>query len=363
MKGSAELFRVTVVALGALALSACASVVPPAGLTVDSVEFDASTSEVEFVGPVESIASESWTIGGVPVAISTETEIDSGLAVGDLAKVHALVGPDASLAAREIQGVDAPSIGGADESALAEVEFIDSVVSIAPESWMVGSQTLAVVPETEIKDAIVVGDTVKVHAISQADGSLTAREIELASVEAGATSSTSEDLHFTGWVETIGPDLWVVGGTTFLLGPDTEIEGGIVVGDFVKVEAALQSDGSYLAREIKLADEGDLPGEKTEFFGQVTAMEPGTWIVGGLTFVVTPDTEIKDVIVVGDFVKVEAFVGADGSLTAHEIELDDDAIQSDDDGDDDDIEDEHDQDEDEDEDDHSDSGGSGGSDD
>jgi hypothetical protein len=61
----------------------------------------------------------------------------------------------------------------------AEVEFSGAVVSMAPEAWVVGDQTLAVTPDTEIQDGIVVGDIVKVHALQNPDGTLTAREIEI----------------------------------------------------------------------------------------------------------------------------------------------------------------------------------------
>jgi hypothetical protein len=61
----------------------------------------------------------------------------------------------------------------------AEVEFSGAVVSMAPEAWVVGDQTFAVTPDTEIQDGIVVGDIVKVHALQNPDGTLTAREIEI----------------------------------------------------------------------------------------------------------------------------------------------------------------------------------------
>jgi hypothetical protein len=94
-------------------------------------------------------------------------------------------------------------------------------------------------------------------------------------------------------------------------------------------------------------------------------MDPGSWTVGGLTFLVTPSTEIKDAIVVGDFVKIEALVGADGSYTALEIELEEDQIGEDDEQDEDDSDDEQedeDEDENESEDDDSGNSGSGGDD-
>ncbi|HET7009765.1 MAG TPA: DUF5666 domain-containing protein [Anaerolineales bacterium] len=371
MSFSPRFLRLTLVALAAAALSACAGGLP-GGLSVESVEFDASTSEVEFIGPVEAMASVSWTIGGVPVAITSETEIDAGLAVGDLAKVHAMVSSDTSLSAREIQAVEAPAAETADESPEAEVEFVGQVMAIAAETWGVGDQTLVITPETEIKDDIIVGDLVKVHAFAAPDGSLTAREIELSEDATGEAETPEDELHFSGLVETINPDNWVIGGTTFLVDLDTEIEDGIVLGDLVKVEATLQADGSYLAREIEFDNSG--PGsssaddQDTDFFGQVTAMDAGSWVVGGLTFVITPETEVKDVIALGDFVKVEAIVGADGSLTALEIELDDenDAFDDDDLDDDDDEDGEDDVDdgeEDSEADDDSGSSGSGGSDD
>src|SRR4030067_505422 len=56
------------------------------------------------------------------------------------------------------------------DSSQAEMEFTGAVVSIDPSAWVVGDQTVAVTDATEIKDAIVVGDNVKVHARPQADG-------------------------------------------------------------------------------------------------------------------------------------------------------------------------------------------------
>jgi len=373
-----------VVGASALALSACAGFVPPAGLSVQDVEINASASEVEFVGGVEAMGANSWTVGGVPVGINAETQIDPGLAVGDLAKVHAMVAANSSLTGREIRAVESQAssssvdASSSADSSQAEIEFTGTVVSIDPTAWVVGDRTLAVTGATEIKDAIVIGDMVKVHALPQPDGSLTAREIELAASEDSTGSGGDEvppgDVDFFGQVEDIQADHWLVAGTTFLVTIDTEIKDAIVIGDSVKVEATPQADGTYLAHEIELDDSsssgqnGQTQDGHTDFFGQVTAMDSGSWTVGGLTFLVTPSTEIKDAIVVGDFVKIEALVGADGSFTAVEIELEEDQIGDDEDDANDEEEDEdegddEDEDEDEDEsgDDDSGSSGSGGS--
>ena len=217
------------------------------------------------------------------------------------------------------------------------MEFTGTVVSMDPSAWVVGDQTVAVTDATEIKDAIVVGDNVKVHAQPQSDGSLTAREIGFAASQDATDPDSDEgasgDVRFFGLVEDIQADHWVVAGVTFLVTTETEIKDAIVIGDSVKVEATPQADGTYLAHEIELEDQAS-SADHTDFFGQVTAMDAASWTVGGLTFLVTPSTEIKDAIVVGDFVKIEALVGADGSLTALEIELEEDQI-GDDDGEDD----------------------------
>lgn len=63
-----------------------------------------------------------------------------------------------------------------------ETEITGVVESQAPEEWVVKGLTIVVLPSTEIKGTIAVGDRVKVHAIVSEDGSLTAREIELATV-------------------------------------------------------------------------------------------------------------------------------------------------------------------------------------
>jgi len=338
------------VSVAALTLAGCGGVVPSGALSVQDVEFNAAASNIEFVGPVEAIASDAWTVGGVPVGLTADTQIDSGLAIGDLAKVEATVAADATLTAQEIKAVELDSASTPDAGSDTEVEFTGVVGSMDAASWMVGTQTVAIDAATEIKDAIVVGDTVKVHASVLADGSLLATEIKLAEDSNGDGAEDEDgmlpdELHFFGAVEDMQADHWVVGGTTFLISPDTEIKDTIVLGDMVKVEATQNPDGSYLAQEIELKDQEGQDGEdqnpdeqspddessgdessndSTEFSGLVSAMDAGSWTVGGLTFLITPSTEIKDIIVVGDFVKIEASVATDGTMTALEIELDDD---------------------------------------
>jgi hypothetical protein len=69
---------------------------------------------------------------------------------------------------------------------------------------------------------------------------------------------------------------------------------------------------------IKMSDRGEV-----EFSGTVEAITPTSWTVSGRVITITPETEIKGTIVVGDMVQVDAFTASDGTLTAREIQLED----------------------------------------
>ncbi|HZD58385.1 MAG TPA: DUF5666 domain-containing protein [Anaerolineales bacterium] len=58
---------------------------------------------IEITGVVESISGDTWTIDGQQVTISAATEIKDRVSVGDHVRVHALLGVDGSLMAREIE--------------------------------------------------------------------------------------------------------------------------------------------------------------------------------------------------------------------------------------------------------------------
>jgi Domain of unknown function (DUF5666) len=72
-----------------------------------------------------------------------------------------------------------------------ETEITGTITSITPESWTVDGTEFKVLPQTEVKGAFVVGDVVKVHLFTAADGSLAAREVEYA--ETGVANDNSND--------------------------------------------------------------------------------------------------------------------------------------------------------------------------
>ncbi len=286
----------------------------------------------EFFGTIEAMAADSWTVSGQVVAITLETEIRGTFAVGDEVKVHALVEADGSFTAVEIGPALQSELDDFEEG---EVEFTALVETIGAETWLIGGRDVAIDGSSEIDQGIQEGDLVEVHASLSADGTLTARKIELEGEDDDGFGVPGMEFQLTGLVEAIAADSWSVAGQTFLITSATEIEEGIVVGSRVEVEGFVGQDGSFTAREIKLAleeeeDAAEDVGTEFEITGTVEAIGSNSWTIDGQTFLVTAGTEIEEGIVLGSVVKVEGLIGQDGSQTATEIQLTDEMHQDDD---------------------------------
>ncbi len=199
-----------------------------------------------------------------------------------------------------------------------KVEFVGTVDSMDATQWVVSGQTVLITAQTEIKGNIQVGSLVKVEGWNNGDGTFTAKEIEVYNEPDKAGYS-----EFTGTVESMDGDQWIIDGLTVIITADTKIDGNIQVGDVVKVEAFANADGTFTAKEIERYDDDDAlvqEGKEVEFTGTVESMDGDQWVIDGQTVIVA-GAKIEGNIQVGDVVKVEAYVNADGTLTAKEIEL------------------------------------------
>lgn len=74
-----------------------------------------------------------------------------------------------------------------------EIEFTGTVEAIASDTWVVGGRTVAVTAATEIGPGLTIGVLAKVHAVQQADGTLWAREIELAGDDDDGNMNSNDD--------------------------------------------------------------------------------------------------------------------------------------------------------------------------
>jgi hypothetical protein len=233
-------------------------------LKIDKMDTVITTPEFEFFGLVETMAAGMWTISSEQVQVDLTTVVDPGIAAGALVEVKGTVVAGQMLAdSIELKESMPGDVG-------TEVELFGSVESISGSVYMIGGKTVNTDATTEFVGAVVVGSFVKVHAALNVDGTYLAREIELISavvVTPGDDDDQDEDqddqgededeqeIKITGVLESMVAGLWVVDGIEFVVDDTTKIEGDPQVGDTVKVEAHVQSDGTNLAHEIELEDD------------------------------------------------------------------------------------------------------------
>jgi Domain of unknown function (DUF5666) len=160
---------------------------------------------------------------------------------------------------------------------------------------------------------------------------------------------------FTGIVEAINGTQWTVSGQTLTLDPQVSLDPNIQVGDSVKVEGNVSADGSVIALKVEspvrddavsalsvdasstpdpvgtpsadvssTSDPASTPAAgnaQYEIFGAVEAITTDTITINGVTYNLTQGlTEIKDILAVGDQVKLHVILNADGTFTVREIE-------------------------------------------
>ncbi len=177
-------FLRVVIILGVLLLSACAGAPSnQTGSTTSNVGADKPLSEVVFTGSIEGMNGDQWVINGQTIQVDTSALRDGSFKVGDSVKVEARVADDGSVTA---QRVESPSSAKATEAIStqapqtlhqSETEIAGTVDSITDISVTLGGKTYTFAPGAEIKGTITVGSIVKVHLISNANGTLSVREI------------------------------------------------------------------------------------------------------------------------------------------------------------------------------------------
>ena len=241
-------------------------------LKIEKMDAVVTTPSFEFHGLVETMAAGIWTVSGEQVQVTVDTVIDADIAAGALVEVKGKV-VGGLMVADFIELKE--SMPGAVGS---EVEIFGNIESITGTVYVVGGKTVNTDTATEITGVLAVGSLVKVHASLNADGTFMAREIELITELAPDTGNDDDqdedqddqadqddqdededmdevEIKVTGALESMTAGLWVVDGVSFMVDATTEIEGDPQVGDIVKIEGQVQSDGTNLAHEIELEDD------------------------------------------------------------------------------------------------------------
>lgn len=129
---------------------------------------------------------------------------------------------------------------------------IKGVVSATGENtWVVGGVTVVVNDQTSISD-VTVGDTVSIQGRILEDGTWLADTITPAADLATIT--------FTGILESIGIDKWVIGGMPVVIGDGSRLDDDLTLGDTVRVSVVVQPDGTWLVQAIEsLEDDPETP--------------------------------------------------------------------------------------------------------
>ncbi len=127
-----------------------------------------------------------------------------------------------------------------------------------------------------------------------------------------------QNISFSGTVQSISPENWLVSGIHVHITDDTRIEEdepeleGIEIGSTVNVAGTTDEQGWVTANQIK--------PEKYQLVGSVEKMGPSAWVIAGKQVRITEDTQLPSDIQVGDQVAVMVRI-EDNSLYALAIQV------------------------------------------
>lgn len=266
--------------------------------TALSTEIQTDEDDEHFSGLIESTGATEWVIGGETFRVNDATRLDQGLAVGVVARVEFVRMQDGSLLAIEI------------ETDRNDNRSIGAIESKGAESWVIGGRTFIVNAATHLsRDGrnLEVGVVVRVKFITMSDGTLVATEIQAVLQR------------FSGTIESISNDEWVISGRTFKLNASTRLDRDLAMGRNAKVRFVEMADGTMVATRIDEDRSG--PGGGNEVRGTIESISGDIWVVAGRTFRVDQSTRIDNKnLSVGDRAKVRFEMLAEGSLRATRIE-------------------------------------------
>lgn len=248
-----------------------------------------------FSGVIESMDSDTWVIGGQSFKVDATTVLDGGLAPGVMARVEFITLADGTRLATEIE---------TDE---AEDHFSGVIESMSENAWIIGGRTFQVNDATRLDEGLAMGVLARVEFATMPDGVLLATEIE---------TDEDDDEHFSGTIESIGENAWVVGGRTFQVNAATEFDEGLAVGVRARVEFLTMSDGTMVAIEIE-TDE-----EEQRLTGVLESKQGDTWVVAGQSFTVNQSTRVRGQLEIGERLRVRFLTLPDNSMLATRIEKD-----------------------------------------
>jgi hypothetical protein len=271
-------------------------------------------------------AQENWEVNGVKFAVDQSTRMEGSPALGQPIAVEAVRQEDGSLLAQYIDGEtlveflpgNRAKLRGRIEETLDDGSFVIQGISVARGVL------------TEVAVELQAGGFVEVEILIQNNGSLLAIGIEPKDEDALREFPHSSPVNIQGILDRVNSDgTLVVNGIVVATGPLTDVKGKLVAGARVNLEGLFKSNGSIMARELKISGRrSTLGGVEARIQGRVEEIDrdrlgnAGAISVNGATIKLVTLTRIKGNLEVGTRVTVQAII-ADGTLVARDVvELD-----------------------------------------
>jgi hypothetical protein len=307
-------------------------------------------AEDEIYGRIDSFPASlvgSWIVNGTTYAADSNSEFEQehGPFAADVCvKIHV----DTSMfppAVLEVETEHEYRCGnGSTPPATPEAEMFGAIQSF-PDGlvgkWNIGGKTLSADSGTEFDQEHVsfgIDVTVKVHFITQDDGTHYAREIETkfqtdSDDDDGDGEFEGAEGHSYGVISGLPDSLigeWIVGGIVYSATEQTRFEeedGEFAIDAQVKLEYVVRN-GDRVARKIETtSDNGEVSdGEHARLFGYVQKMPAsgfvGSWTIDDSAFSADAASRFQEehgLLGLGAFVSVE-YTLQDGQLLIHELE-------------------------------------------
>ena len=281
----------------------------------------------------------TWTISGVDYVATTTTRFeqsDGPFVVGACVEVEFVVQNGQNIAVK-IETESHCSGGTMNPN----VQKATGILEAFPSATLTGTWTISGVDyiATEATEfdqnhgVFAVGVCVKVKYVEM-NAVRTALEIETESPDDCGQAAQSGEAELTGPIEVMPSGTltgtWVIAGQSFTATMQTRFEqehGSFEVGRCVEVEYLVNGN---IATKIKTKRGHDCRGEteESEAHGFIEALPgggtlvlTGTWTIGGIDYLVTPDTKLEDgPFYIGLLVEVKFYRRSDGVLVATKIE-------------------------------------------
>lgn len=263
-----------------------------------------------FVGLVEELGDNSWTIGGTQVVVDERTlvQADEADAIGRVARVTIVREPDGTVLAWEISLPATLDMA----STLRISGVVDSVTDDAIE---VAGRQVAVGPHTLQGGRIDEGTFIEITGQST-DSAFQADFIQTTPAEEQQNAFVYE-----GAVEEMTPTRWTVGGLTFLVSPRTPVDAGLIslqAGSRARVEAVREGADFVAGRIVFLSDGKRDGGVAVE--GVFHGLADGYWIIGGLEVAVRGEDEPLEIPPMGALVRLTGSV-KDEAIAVSQVQV------------------------------------------